>query len=420
MGNPLNPIPTNTGNGFQQLGLSQPRANMRNDPQGLRGSPVSSSIGTDQAAEQYFYIKPILEPILKKRKFSVLADTVAMPKNTGQRIKATIDIPVLDDRNLNDQGIDARGVQTRNGNFYGSSRDIGRVLGALPSLTEEGGRVNRFGFSRAETEGTFNKFGIFFEYTQDLQDFDRDPQLVKRMYSKALETASQITEDNLQADLLNGAGTIIYAGNATNNATMNHTSMITWKSLKTLANALYSNRTPAKTRIITGSDKYDTKVVADKYTLFVGQEVLSVLENLRDNFGEKAFTPIEKYGAATKVMEDEVGSIAGFRVVLVRDMLYWGGEGADADPNYGLASTDGKYNIYPALVVGEDSFTCISFNGSNGVNNKFFIHHQKPNQSHGFHDPYGEVGFVSIKWWYGVLFKRPERIGVIKTVAPRF
>ena len=79
MAQPLNPIPNNTGNGFQQLGISQPRAQMRNDPQGLRGSPVSSSLGGDRAMEQYFYTKPIIETVLKKRKFSLLADTIAMP-----------------------------------------------------------------------------------------------------------------------------------------------------------------------------------------------------------------------------------------------------------------------------------------------------------------------------------------------------
>ena len=34
-------------------------------------------------------------------------------------------------------------------------------------------------------------------------------------------------------------------------------------------------------------------------------------------------------------------------------------------------------------------------------------------------DPYGETGFSSIKWYYGVLVLRPERLGMIKTVAPQ-
>jgi hypothetical protein len=30
-------------------------------------------------------------------------------------------------------------------------------------------------------------------------------------------------------------------------------------------------------------------------------------------------------------------------------------------------------------------------------------------------DPYGEVGFYSIKWYYGFMALRPERLGVIWT-----
>jgi len=33
-------------------------------------------------------------------------------------------------------------------------------------------------------------------------------------------------------------------------------------------------------------------------------------------------------------------------------------------------------------------------------------------------DPYGEMGFSSIKWYYGILVKKSERIGLIKVVCP--
>lgn len=409
----------NTMANAHNMGIGSPRANLYNDPQGLRGSPVQSSVGSQQL-ERIFYTKKIIPALAKKRKFSKLADTVAMPKNQGQRIRAEVDIPLLHDANINDQGIDARGVHIRNGNLYGSSKDIGRILGALPVLTEEGGRVNRVGFSRSFTEGTFNKFGFFFEYSNDLENFDGDPQLVSRMYQKALEAAEQLTEDALQADLLNGAGTVVYAGNAISDETMDQNSIITFATIRRLSRALDDNDTPRETKYIFGSQNYGTKTATTYRTLFVGAEVLSVLENLKDNFGNRAFKYVDEYGAGLggKLLEDEVGIIDKFRVVYVENMLGWYGVGAAADPQFGLASENGKYNIYPALCIGSDSFTCISFDGSNGVNNKFKIHHQKPNESHSLLDPYGEIGFVSIKWWYGIMFKRPERIGVIKTVAP--
>lgn len=414
----LNPISTNHVNNTQAIGLQNPRGNLYNDPQGLTGSVVPQSIGY-ASPESAFYTKVILADTVKKRKFSKLADTITMPRNAGQRIRARIEIPVLDDRNLNDQGIDARGIQTRNGNFYGSSRDIGKILGTLPYLTEEGGRVNRFGFSRAETEGTFNQFGIFFEYSRNLELFDPEKDLVARMHRQAIETAEDITEKNLQIDLLHGAGTVVYAGNAISDETMDETSIITYQTLVQLRKALVANRTPQRTKYITGSGNYGTKVASAHFNLFVGQEVLSVLETLRDSFGDRAFIRPEEYGASIgeKFMEDEVGVIAGFRVILVHDMLGWYGAGADANPNFGLSQDNGKYNIFPALTIGEDAFTCISFEGSTGVNNKFRIKHKKPDDSADRFDPYGTMGFVSIMWWYGIMFKRPERIGLIKTVG---
>ena len=398
--------------------IGSPRANMYNDPQGLRGTPVQSSVGSQQY-ERIFYTKKIIPALAKKRKFSKMADTIAMPKNQGMRIRAEVDIPLLHDANLNDQGIDARGVHIRNGNMYGSSRDIGKILGALPVLTEEGGRVNRVGFSRTWTEGTFNKFGFFFEYSQDLVNFDSDPQIVSRMYEKAMTAAEQVTEDALQSDLLNGAGTVIYSGNAISDETMDHTAIISYQAIRRLSRALDDNQTPRETKYIFGSTNLDTRTATTYRTLFVGPEVLAILEQMKDHFGNPAFIHAHQYGAGiSKLMEDEVGIIDKFRVVYVEGMLGWNGAGADVDPQYGLASEGGKYNIYPALCIGTDAFTCISFDGSNGVNNKFQIHHQKPNQSYSLLDPYGEIGFVSIKWWYGIMFKRPERIGLIKTVAP--
>ena len=398
--------------------IGSPRANMYNDPQGLRGTPVQSSVGSQQY-ERIFYTKKIIPALAKKRKFSKMADTIAMPKNQGMRIRAEVDIPLLHDANLNDQGIDARGVHIRNGNMYGSSRDIGKILGALPVLTEEGGRVNRVGFSRTWTEGTFNKFGFFFEYSQDLVNFDSDPQIVSRMYEKAMTAAEQVTEDALQSDLLNGAGTVIYSGNAISDETMDHTAIISYQAIRRLSRALDDNQTPRETKYIFGSTNLDTRTATTYRTLFVGAEVLAILEQMKDHFGNPAFIHAHQYGAGiSKLMEDEVGIIDKFRVVYVEGMIGWNGAGADVDPQYGLASEGGKYNIYPALCIGTDAFTCISFDGSNGVNNKFQIHHQKPNQSYSLLDPYGEIGFVSIKWWYGIMFKRPERIGLIKTVAP--
>lgn len=417
----LNPIPapaykpTNTHNTDTFI----PRAHQHNDPTGINGAVVPTTIGPQ--AYSAFYLKQVLREVARKRKFGAMADTTNMPKHFGKRIRVSHLLPLLDDRNLNDQGIDARGVQIKDGNLYGSSRDIGKILRSIPALTETGGRVNRVGFSRREIEGTMHKFGFFFEWTQEFEDFDTDPQVLSRMYSEALTAAEQIQEDMLQIDLLNGAGTLIYAGGATSDDTMDYTSVVTWKTLRRLDAALTANRTPKNTKIITGSTMQDTRTASASRVLFVPTELRPLLENLVDNFGNPALIPSHQYGAAVKLMEDEIGIIGQFRVIEVEDMVRWSGAGATEDPTKNLWATNGKYDIFPMLCVGSEAFTTIGFQtGNTGkVENKFKIITKKPGvDTADSRDPYGEIGFTSIKWFYGILFLRPERIGLIKTVAP--
>lgn len=411
----LNPIPTPayTGTSTHNMDTFNPRGHLHNDPTGINGTPVPSTIG--QQSVNAYYLKKTLKDVAKKRKFGALANVTNMPAHMGKRIRAYVEIPLLDDRNLNDQGIDALGAQIRNGNLYGSSKDIGKILGRIPVVSEIGGRVNRVGFQRREIEGTFNKFGFFYEWSNEFETFDSDPNVLASMYARAIEGAEQIYETMLQIDLLNGAGTLVYAGTAVSDATMDKDCVVTVNTLSRLSQALTANRTPKNTKIITGSTMQDTRTATTHRILFVGSELKPVLERLLDNFGNPAFIPAHKYGAATKLMEDEIGIIGDFRVIEVEEMTRWAGAGAAEDPNANMYATNGKYDIFPMLCIGSESFTTIGFQtGSKG--SKFVIQTKKPEAHRD--DPYGEIGFTSIKWYYGILFLRPERIGLIKTVAP--
>mgnify|MGYP000891661168 CR=1 FL=1 len=411
----LNPIPTPAYNGTSTHNMDtfNPRGHLHNDPTGINGTPVPSTIG--QQSINAYYLKKTLKDAAKKRKFGALADVTTMPKYMGKRIRAYVEIPLLDDRNLNDQGIDALGAQIRNGNLYGSSKDIGKILGRIPVVSEIGGRVNRVGFQRREIEGTFNKFGFFYEWSNEFEAFDSDPNVLASMYSRAIEGAEQIYETMLQIDLLNGAGTLVYAGTAVSDATMDKDCVVTVNTLSRLSQALTANRTPKNTKIITGSTMQDTRTATTHRILFVGSELKPVLERLLDNFGNPAFIPAHKYGAATKLMEDEIGIIGDFRVIEVEEMTRWAGAGAAEDPNANMYATNGKYDIFPMLCIGSESFTTIGFQ-TGGKGSKFVIQTKKPEAHRD--DPYGEIGFTSIKWYYGIMFLRPERIGLIKTVAP--
>ena len=70
------------------------------------GTP--STIGS-QIVNEYYQKQALIEA-RKEQYFSQLADVTTMPKNMGKKIKLYHYIPMLDDQNLNDQGIDAAGV----------------------------------------------------------------------------------------------------------------------------------------------------------------------------------------------------------------------------------------------------------------------------------------------------------------------
>lgn len=384
-----------------------------NDPAG--GTP--SEIGAEQFNE-FFYQKKALVEMRREQYFTQLADVVSMPKHFGKTIKRYHYIPLLDDENVNDQGINAAGVVIANGNLYGSSKDIGTIPGKLPVLSETGGRVNRVGFKRKELEGSIEKFGFFDEYTQESLDFDTDADLMMHVNREMLNGANEITEDAIQIDLLNAAGVVKYAGAATTNLTIVAASVVTYGDLMRLAIDLDQNRTPKNTKVITGTRMIDTKTIPACRVMYIGSELQPLFEAMTDLHGAPAFIPVQKYAAGGTTLVGEWGSVGNFRLVVVPEMLKWAGAGGDATANTTHYKTGTAFDVFPCLVVGDASFTTIGFQ-TDGKTVKFKITHKRPGEAVADRaDPYGETGFMSIKWYYGFMALRPERIALIKTAAP--
>lgn len=392
-----------------------------------------STIDAQSNGEQLQVFKWIRKSLIEAKEeqfFTQLADTVTMPKHYGKHIKLYHYLPLLDDRNLNDQGIDAAGAVLTGaaganpgyGNLYGSSKDIGTITGKLPLVGEEGGRVNRVGFTRMLLEGTIQKFGFFTEFTRESLDFDSDDELFTHISREIITGAQKITEAVLQKDILGAAGVVQYTGAATSNATITGEgatpSVVEYEDLMRLSIVLDENRAPKQTKVITGSRMVDTRTISQGRVMFIGSELIPLIRKMKDLHGDPAFIPVHQYAAAGTVLNGEIGSLDAFRIVVVPEMLHWAGEGAAVSSNPGYRATDGNYNIYPMLVVGSGSFTTIGFQ-TDGKSFKFDITTKMPGkETADRQDPYGETGFTSIKWWYGTLVYRPEWIAVVKTVAP--
>jgi len=502
--------------------MSYENPHMYNDPAGGTPSDVGGQIRTD------YYDRKALVEAAKEAYFGQQADTMNMPKNMGKTIKKFHYLPILDDRNVNDQGIDASGVSTiaafvanvtqvkvtvewiapaadggmayyfeglatganhaaalllaiaqaegtawawsiqegyvaaatanyaasvvildaagwttnevnwsgegtvNYGNLYGSSKDVGTILAKIPALSETGGRVNRVGMKRIQLEGTIEKFGFFDEYTQESLDFDTDAELLMHITGESVKAANEITEDQLQIDLLVAAGVVRFAGDATSTATLNGSTaagnledVFSYDDLVKLDIELDNNRTPKNTTIITGSRLTDTKVINAARYAYIGSELQPALMRMTNYHSEKAFIPVAQYAAAGSVARGEFGSVDNFRFIVVPEMMHWAAAGAavgataDEVCRWSVDTAGAaKVDVFPVLVIGDESFTTIGFQ-TDGKMVKFKIKHVPPGSESSYSrvDPYGETGFYSIKWYYGFMVLRSERIAVLKTVA---
>ena len=388
----------------------------------INGQKSSIDGANSDQMQSFLWLRKSIIEARKEQYFFPLANVKNMPKHHGKTIRVFEYLPLLDDRNVNDQGIDANGVVSVDGNLYGSSKDIGTIRGKLPVLSETGGRVNRVGFKRLTLEGEISEFGMFTEFTRDSIEFDSDDQLREHLSRELMNGAVQIQEAQIQMDLLAGAGVELFAGAATADDEITGEgatpSLVTYADLMRMDQILTDNRTPRNTTIITGSRFTDTRVIPASRILYVGSELVPHLKTMKDTFLNKAFIEVQHYADAGTLLNGEIGSIESFRVVQVPEMLHWAGAGAAVTTNPGYRETDNKYDVYPMLVVGDDSFTALGFQNDGkklGIN---VMTRNYGKEAMDYNDPYGKTGISSMTWYYGMLVYRPERIGVFKSVAP--
>lgn len=368
-----------------------------------------------QQLQPYAFERKALIDARREQYFGQLSNTKAMPKNSGKSIKQYHYLPILDDRNINDLGLDAQGAVYVKGNLYGSSKDVGTIPSKFPVLSETGGKVNRVGVTRRTIESNLEKFGFYTDFSTDLLAMDSDVELLSHITRELMNAAVEIHEDLLQKDLLNAAGTVRYSGTATSNATLTNTSVLTYGDLMRLTIDLDNARCSKQTTVITGTRLIDTKTIPSCRVAYVGSELIPTLEAMSDPHGRPALVPVQQYAAGTTVLNGEYGAIAGFRIVVVPEMMKWAGKGAaGTDPSY--YTTGGNFDVFPFLVVGDSSFVDIGFQ-TDGKSNKFKTIMKKGDELADMNNPYGDVGFSSIKWYYGFMALRPEWIGLIKCTA---
>ena len=85
-------------------------------------------------------------------------------------------------------------------------------------------------------------------------------------------------------------------------------------------------------KAIKGSQDTDVVNIGSARYAFIGSELIPTLMRLTDYHGDRAFVPVEKYakienGKYMNTLHGEIGSVAGFRFVVVPEMMQYKGQG---------------------------------------------------------------------------------------------
>ena len=312
------------------------------------------------------------------------------------------------------------------GALYGGDADYSVVVGSFPALTEEGGKVNGVNAKSITVRGNVAEFGVHTTFTQRALDMDSRTGVLARKTRDLGELKGEVYEAQVQADLLAASEVNRTFGGttATSLGTCNRDAVLTYADLRLMEQELKRLLVPRDTKIISGSTKIDTKVVGKAYYVYVGQELTPMLEDMQHN-SVNVWVPVEAYADASVTADGEIGKIGRFRFIEVDNMMKYRGVGvtdsgaADADDVSGYHSstepgtgTDVKFDVFPVLFVGSDSFATVGFEGDSAK-----IKTAMP-KADAHNDPFGKNGSMSIAWFFGTLIYRAERISQISVTSP--
>ena len=438
-----------------------------------QGGTTSSSINRQFSPE--FVTRAVAEMAPRKRFFSQRSNPIAMPKNYGDTLTKEVALPILHKDNMVDANIDATNATVIQNMFFAynsagvlvNTYDVasyavtnsvtidaartavyaaavtaagaggkvkssaGYILNgksayalaekAIPVLPEEGGIIGLLNSTSKLVSAKISFHAIGLKYTVRSIDLDSRKNQIAQKIKDLSRATHELKEIQVQNSIIAASETnrLIASASATTIAQMTAADVLTYDALQGFEQALLAEDVPMETEIIEGTTKIDTKVVEDGWVLYVNRELMPAIRKVKGPDGTTlAFVPKSQYAAGTTLLDGEFGAIGSFRFVVVPDLAAYRGAGSLVSADTALDKTNrhatgGKYDIFPMIVVGSDSFS------TTGFTDKDVTAAHIPPVRDVYNDMSAQVGGVVSNWTYGFLNYRPERIRQLAVVAQK-
>lgn len=320
-------------------------------------------------------------------------------------------------------GVGAK-VKTSSGYLLNGKAAYAVAANAIPVLPEEGGIIGLLNSTSKLVSAKITFHAIGLKYTVRSVDLDSRKNQVAQKIKDLARATGELKEIQVMNSIISASEgyRLIASATATTITTMKAEDILTYDALQGFEQALIADDVPMDTEILEGTIKIDTKVVEDGWVVYCNRELMPGIRKIKGPDGTSlAFIPKSQYAAGTTLMDGEFGAIGSFRFVIVPDLQAYRGGGSLVSADTTLTAPDranryatgGKYDIFPLIVVGSDSFS------TTGFTDKDVTAAHIPPTRDVYNDMSAQVGGVVSNWTYGFLNYRPERIRQLAVVGQK-
>ena len=179
---------------------------------------------------------------------------------------------------------------------------------------------------------------------------------------------------------LKAATNAFYGGTGTTTVTVNGT--ITKNLLEKVKRDLKRYYCKPQHKALKAGPEYAVYPIQASYPVYCHPDLEFDIRALAD------FKGVEEYGTQQPISPAEIGSAYGFRFMLSPELTYYPGGGA-AVGTTGLKATSAVIDVYPMIVLGQNSFKQVALRGMNSIDANHIPHNVKSKS-----DPGGQRGYV--------------------------
>lgn len=226
---------------------------------------------------------------------------------------------------------------------------------------------------REKVDYTIAQYGSYVTYTDQIDLFDVDN--IKSQFTDILGDQAAETADVVIRDIISGGTNVVYAGSATDRATViSGSAKLTTANLDLAVLKLKNARAKKMKGVVDGSTKIGTKPIRDAYVCIVHPNMSPDLRALT------GFVSVEQYAFSKDLLDGEVGSYGEIRFV----------------ENTNLKTVAGAKTVYLALLLAEKAYAAVSVRGKGGTEMIY-----KPLTSGGVENALNQKGSIGWKMYCG-------------------